>query len=458
MSLLENPYLIVFEAFETLDASEVNDAEWPTFSFDASSRYSFFITNSRAVYFFSLEPWLQILENEFQGSGIGTPFRIEVFKNGPGTLRERIFLFKRDKLYNDDIFSTACVVLQDPDLGYFLLTASEDQPQAATLDIPESQLKSFEIDAESLYEEEQATLLSIGPARSAYQPSSSLWQESALTGFLDRHVPNRHLKIMKEEVRLSHATLDLMTEAHRILSRETHQLGLAAADLFRRCERLQIEFREQIKRVKETAEKIDQVLGEDADDYESSGEKMGKEALSERLEAARERQKILLARYEETRKKSTRLGGRDLSEKEQAWAAEIDQLKQSLLDPEDESEDNEEHDHPDEDDTNQNTKPPETHRNSQQPPPQEFHHRHATVKSLLTDLLSHIKDASRPKSSDPNRIDENDDGGGSEGEPKVSLSLRKKKVEMVMGLLERQSALVEAAQARLERLSLGVVV
>ena len=453
MSLLENPYLIVLEALETLDPSEIHKTEWPTFSPDVSSRYSFFANNSKAVYFFSLEPWLQTFENELQGSGVGTPFRIEVFKSGPGTLRERIFLFKKDQLYDHGPATTACVVLQNPDLGYFLLTASDGQPQAATLDIPDSQLfKSFDIDVESFYEEEKATLLAIGPARSAYQPSPSFWQESALTGFLDRHVPNRHQKIMKEEVRLSHATLDLMTQAHRILSQETHQLGLAAADLFRRCERLQIEFREQIKRVKETAEKIDQVLGEDADNYEDGAEKTGKEALSERLEAARERQKGLLARYEETRKKSGKLGGRDLSEKEQAWVAEIEKLKQSLLDPEDCEDEDDQNSHIHHDDKPQDPQKSKTNKNAPTPP-QELYQRHQIAKSLLNDLLSHVKETQRPESSDSNPND--DDGGGEEA--KVPLGLRKKKVEMVMGLLERESALVEAAQARLERLSLSVV-
>ena len=454
MSLVENPYLIVLEASETLDPSEIDKTEWPTFSADVSSRYSFFTNNSRAVYFFSLDPWLQTLENELQGSGVGTQFRIEVLKSGPGTLRERILLFKRDQLYENDSATTACVVLQNPGLGYFLLTASYGQPQAAILDIPDSQLfRPSDLDAESFYEEEQASLLSIGPTRSAYQSPSSFWQESALTGFLDRHVPNRHQKIMKDEIRLSHATLDLMTEAHRILSQETHQLGLAAADLFRRCERLQIEFREQIKRVKETAEKIDQVLGEDADDYEDGAKKTGKDALNERLEAARERQKGLLARYDETRKKSAKLGGRNLSEKEQAWVTEIGKLKQSLLEPEDSDHGDDEESHTLQDRESQDPQKSNGNKNAQ-PPPQELYHRHRNARSLLSDLLSHVKNAQRPNSSDSSPEPSKD---GGDGEAKVPLGLRKKNVDMVMALLDRESALVEATQARLERLSLGAV-
>ncbi len=416
MSLSENPYLIVLEALETLDASEIDYAEWPTFSSDPSSRYSFFTNNSRAVFFFALNPWLQTIENELQGSGVGTPFRIDVFRNGPGTLQERMLLFKKDQPPSMDIGTTACVVFQDSDLGYFLLTTVDGQPQAATLDIPDVRLiKALDDDAESFYDEE-ANLLAIGPARSAYQPPASFWQESSLTNFLDKHVQSRHKKTMKEEIRLSHATLDLMTEAHRILSQETHRLGLAAADLFRRCERLQIEFREQIKRVKETSDRIDQVLGEDADGYEGSGDKKGKVVLSERLDMARERQKELLARYEETRKKSAKIGGKDLSEREQAWVAEIDKLKTSLLEPKSESDENEDG----KEDQSQNG----DRRDGQHPPPP--WQRYNEAKHLLMDLLSHAQDAQDSSDSNP------------DADPRVPPELRKAKVEQVMGLLERE--------------------
>lgn len=428
MSLSENPYLIVLEALETLDPSEIDDAEWPTFSSDVASRYCFFTNNSSAVYFFSLVPWLQTLENELQGSGVGTQFRIDVFRSGPGTLRERILLFKRDQVSSTDTAPTACLVLQDSDLGYFLLTAVDNQPQAATLDTPDTQLKGLDDGGELFYEQE-ANLLAIGPARSAYEPPSSFWQESALTTFLDKHVPGRHKRILKEEIRLSHATLDLMTETHRILSQETHQLGLAAADLFRRCERLQVEFREQIKRVKEIADRIDQVLGEDADDYEANGATKGKEALSERLETARERQKALLGRYEETRKRSAQIGGRDLSEKEQAWIAEIEKLKISLLDPESEdasSSDTEANDEPQDPDQNQQHDDQHSAPQPQQHPYQRLH----LAKSLLADLLSQAKAAQQHQ--------ESSDSNPSESEPKVPPALRKAKVAQIMGLLERE--------------------
>ena len=418
MSLSENPYLITLEVLETLDSSSTHESEWPTFSSDVSSRYAFFTNNSRAVYYFSLDPWLQTLEKELRGGGVGTSFRIDIFKNGLGILRERILLFKRDQLSGMDIATTSCVVLQDSDLGYFLLTAVDGQPQAVTLDIPDIQLaKASTNNHESFYEEE-ANLLAIGPARSAYQPPTTFWQESALTTFLDKHVPSRHKKIMKEEIRLSHATLDLMTEAHRVLSQETHQLGLAAADLFRRCERLQVEFREQIKRVKDTAVKIDEILGEDADDYEGISARNGQEALTERLDTARGRQRRLISRYEEARRKSAKIGGRELSEKEQAWVAEIKKLNASLSEPG--TKDDDKHN----DDENE-TEAQNSYENGHHLP--EPYHRYKFAKKLLMDLLAHAKDA-QLESSDSN----------TDGDPRIPVGLRKAKIMQVMSLLERE--------------------
>ena len=415
MSLSETPYLVILEALETLDAGDDHFTERPTFSLDVISRHSFFVNSSRAVYYFSLEPWLQTMEKELQGSGVGASFRIDVFKNGPGTLRERLLLFKGDHLPDTDVATTSCVVIHEPDIGYFLLTASNDHPQAVTMDRPDMhQLFTASLnDAEPLYDEE-TDLLAIGPTRSAYQPPSSFWEESALSTFLDKHVPSRYKKIMEDKVRLSHATLDLMTEAHRILSQETHQLGLAAADLFRRCERLQVEFREQIKRVKDTATKIDHVLDQDTDDHEALTPKKGNEALTERLEQARQRQSRLHARYDEARRKSAKVARRALSEKEQAWAAEVRSLNSSLSAPDTETDNDDDVEEPDAENANQDTHIDAPH----------HYHRYRLAKSLLADILARVKEAR----TDPN----------ADGDPRVPVGVRKAKIAQVMGLLERE--------------------
>ncbi len=122
-----------------------------------------------------------------------------------------------------------------------------------------------------------------------------------------------------------------MTEAHRVLSRETHQLGVAAADLFRRCERLIEELKDQIGRVQECAVRMEGVVGADNDDDYDDGERGGrgsegkekkgpgkrakKPSLDERVQRVQEKQATLQERHETLKRKVHGGGGRKLSEK-----------------------------------------------------------------------------------------------------------------------------------------------
>jgi len=310
---------------DTLKPGEEDMSEWPTFSEALDSRYSFFTTHSRGVYFFSLEPWTLNLEKELQNSNtVGAPFRMDIFKNGPGTLREHLLCFDETLRAQTPAPVPACVSIQDSDIGYFLLTTHNNQPYAATLDeshpVP---LPNHSTTAEDLPD---LTTLAIGPARSAYQPHQAFYNPSALSTFLDTHVPARHKRLMSSEIRLSTSTLDLMTEAHRVLSQETHQLGLAAADLFRRCDRLLDEFRDQIRRAGEVARRTDAVT--DADVEGGDGKVKG---VEKRLERARVRYEGLLGRQERLRRKiATEVQGKELSEKEKGWGKEVEGVKAAV--------------------------------------------------------------------------------------------------------------------------------
>ena len=323
--------MVLLEALDTLRPEDASTSEWPTFTPDIGSRYSFFTTHSKGVFFFSVSPWIQNLEKELQNSShVGTQFRLDILTKGSGTLRERILDIEQSDEGSDEAVS-ACIVLQDSDLGYFLLTASGEQPQAVDLDAPDDSLLPEINGTTDLDLESDFKLLTMGPARTAYQPPESLWAESTLPIFLDQNTSGRHKKTFKEEIRLSSFTLGLMTEAHRILSEETYQLGIAAADLFRRCERLVDEFRDQIRRVRDTALRIDQINDEDADDYEEKDTARGGAKIEERLEQAKARQENIIARHEALRKKLTSACRRDLSEKEKAFISEVDTLGKALL-------------------------------------------------------------------------------------------------------------------------------
>ena len=275
------------------------------------------------MYFFSFAPWLRNLESELQSSSsAGHEFRLNVLTKSSRTLHETILSSTNGG--DSNIVIPACIVLQDSDLGYFLLTVAGMQPLTVTFDFPASELipadqEDFDNDATP-----DTNNLLLGPARSAYQPPATLWAESSLSTFLDTHVSSRHKKALKEEIRLSLLTLDLITEAHRILSAETHQLGVAAADLFRRCERLQDEFRDQIRRANDVAISIERVTSAGPDEDESVDE-----VLIERLERARVNQEGLRKRHDLLRKKIMRNEARDLSEKEKVWVNEIREVAQS---------------------------------------------------------------------------------------------------------------------------------
>lgn len=328
--------LVPFEILETLKHDNALDEEWPAFSSDAYSPHSFFVTHSQGVFFLSMDPWLKSLESELQNtSTTGSTFRIKVLKNGPGTLRERLLGFEQERHFNRPGPATACVVLEDSDLGYFMLTSVGGQPQAAILDKPGFETPEvLPLEDEYQYGPDRSTL-HIGPPRSAYEPPESLWAKSLLPTFVNKQVPLRHTKLLKEEVRLSTVTLGLMTDAHRIVSHETHRLGVSAADLFRRCERLQEELRNQIRRVNYVAYRIEGLLGKNSDDYRAKGERerreKGNAVILKRLEDAKDRQKKLVARHERLREKAIGSGGNDLSEKEGVWITEIHQSRDALF-------------------------------------------------------------------------------------------------------------------------------
>ena len=328
---IPDPYLVVLEGLDILKPGESYLSEWPTFSKDVVSRYCFFTTHSHGVYYFSFQPWVPKLEKELRTTeSAGTLFRMKIFRDGPKTLRERILSIDQETESESEPSIPACLSMQDSDLGYFLLTTSKSQAQAAILDRPYNSRSSG--DDFSPGRAPSTTLSTLGPPRPPYQPSPSFYATSSLPDFLNTHVQARHKNIMKEEIRLSTATLDLITEAHRVLSRETHQLGVAASQLFSRCQTMQDDLRAQIMRAGEVAKRTDQVTGEDPegllDGIEGKG--MARAILEERIEKARERHERLVERCEELRKSVKKIESRELSEREKAWKSEIDSMAMAI--------------------------------------------------------------------------------------------------------------------------------
>ncbi|MCJ1388234.1 hypothetical protein MMC18_001079 [Xylographa bjoerkii] len=419
--------LLVLEAIDTKRSEEVSDADWPTFTADVHSSYSFFIAHNRGIAFLSLDPWIGKLEDELRSGGgevTGTDFRVDILAEIAESFREQILKYNHKTDAEHALHVTVPIVLQDSVLGYFLLTAYDDQPQAVILDSPVDRTTQDRNYNSGHEYEPDLKMLTQGPAKAAYQPSQLLWAESALTRFRDTHVQSRHKKLLKEEIRLSSATLDVMTEAHRVLSQETHQLGIAASDLFRRCERLQEEFRDQIRRANELASRIERLNDEDADDYNDSNSNSarGSAKLDKRLQNARKRHHEISARHEALRKKLMRAGNKELSDKERSWITETNKVATSVLRSGDDD----------------------------APGSEEQNHglvdRYEEARALAEDLVNQARDASKSSDSD----------GKPHGMFKVPPDIRKEKVGKVMVLLERETALVGAVQERLERITLSV--
>ena len=333
----ETPSLLIFETLDTLRPRErlLPEWSWPVFTSDPYSPYSLFVTHSQSATYVSFSTWVDRLESELQSSGdVGFQFRLETFTQGVSTLRERVMDHGRDLSTSESDERqelSACVVFRDSDLGYLLLTEAQGQPFAVEFDLPDlGGMPNSDGFAGQSYEHEFRQLVSTKP-RDSYQPPSSLWAPPPLSGFVESRAQGRYKRSLTEEIKLSQATLILMTDAHKVLSQHTHHLGIAAAELFRRCERMQQEFKEQIKRAAEVAERIEAVIGEDGEDVDETTQQRGRVGIDRRVEAAKSRQEALVGRYDALRRRLARRAGRDLSDKEVAWAAEVDTIESAIV-------------------------------------------------------------------------------------------------------------------------------
>ncbi|CAG8104303.1 unnamed protein product [Penicillium nalgiovense] len=410
--------LVLVESLDTIKDGE-ETTTWPTFTKDVHSRYSFFVTTATNVVFLSLSGWVQRLEAELQTEDTaGSAFRLQVLCDGNVTNRERILQVSDADITAQIEHLAASLVFHDFDLGYLLLTYHPSNPYAVVMDAPEDSL-SVALD-KSLYEPRAPApgLPVFPPSRAPYQVPAIFYANSPLDSFVEKHVPHRQRHTLKEQVRLSPATLDLVATAHRVLSAHTNALERAASDLFRRCERLQGEMQDQLKQLADVAERVKGVTSEIGEDgHRKEGFRNG-EALDKRLQAAQDKQSELNRRYEALRTKVLNSGGRPLSEREKAWITEVKTLSASLQQVEDQEED------------------------------QPLISRLETVKRLARDLMAQTKSVTG-KMPSPELGTPSSPGG----QPKVSQRLQRAKVTDAMRMVERESAVIEAITSRLERLN-----
>lgn len=170
----------------------------------------------------------------------------------------------------------------------------------------------------------------------------------------------------------------------------------------------------QIKKANDVATRIEQVTG---DDNEEGPVMTKSEAVEKRLKDATERQVQLVERIDKMKRKVTKGSGRPLSDKEKAWIEEVRSLGNKIL-SQGEGEV-----------SKSNAKEPWA--------------RYEELTALKDELLEQVESIKPDESviRSPN--------------VKVPSEIRKAKLNQVMSLLDRETALVEGAKNRLERLSLA---
>lgn len=256
--------------------------------------------------------------------------------------------------------------------------------------------------------------------RPVFHPPHVFGEGSALPTLLERLRTSRHKTVVNQEVKLSPLTLQIFTDAHKVLSDETYKLGVAASEVFRRCELLQSELRQQVRKANEVKGKIDTINGVDRDDEAENA------MYDRRIAEAKDRQERLSKRVDNLRKIVGKATTRDLSTKERAFVEEVRALDASVSGS-----------------ASCSSGGQEASNTSPQQPSKQLWRRLEEVKKLQTDLVADVE--ALKKTGEVEVV-------VPAGEMRIPSDIRRSKLQQVQGLIARESALVEAVTARLERL------
>ncbi|KAK4982579.1 hypothetical protein LTR50_007678 [Elasticomyces elasticus] len=420
------PSLLLLETVDLMTVSQPTESSYPMFTPDPMTSSVFHVTLPTGIYTLSLD-WMQDLEDELATTdAAGSNFRIGLWLETAKAKVTKSAKIDPDQTAGSDTFVVpACIALWDSDLGHMLLTHdSTHQPHAVTLETP-TRYAAFAPVNDTRITDNELPQLQL-EARPPYLPPQSFFEQSQLPALLESVDKRRR----ETEIKYSPAVLKVLADAHRVLSAETYRLGLAAADLFRRCERLAEELKRDVVRQNDVTARIEAVIGDDefTDEETDGGDmavmKVGKERIEERVERARERRRELRDRAERLRARIAGFGGTELSVKERAWKDEVESLAARVLPPE-RGED-------------QIARPHDEQQRSGS-----LARRFDAVRRLKRDLVAHANEL---------HAEDAEVHGAGDGLGESMRALRRQKVQQVLRLLERESALVEGVVERLGRL------
>ncbi|KAK4123265.1 hypothetical protein N657DRAFT_681382 [Parathielavia appendiculata] len=416
----QSPSLLTFQTFDTLKPVEVMPESWPMFSQDVTSRYAFYITHPAGITHVSLAPWIFRLESELQGdSEAGAEFRIDLLAKGQGSERERIYTQARSQSS-----LAAATVISDAELGHFLLSATHHNPVVVFFDTPVREMAPRESPA-AISEHSEMPQPEVGwEPRPLFRASEALDRRSELPPWIDHLKTGKRRPLFQQELRLSMATLEVFTDGHKVVSNEVEHINNAVAELFRKCQSLQNELKQQLGKANEVKHKIDRITGEDSAD--DDGPVSQDELARDRLRIVRERQEELASRMEKLKRNLGRATSRELSDKERAWAEEVRALGDSILGSE------------------------ADHLSKAAPRTKHAWKRFDEIKALRDALFAQAEQLQRIREAT-----EDDSPASPVPSLKIPAEVRRQKMTQIIGLLDRESALVDAVKARLERLSVG---
>ncbi|KXT15387.1 hypothetical protein AC579_2195 [Pseudocercospora musae] len=325
--------LLLYETVDLAPDDQQGEEAWPTFTPSPADRYEVFSTQPTGIYNLSLRPWIRPLEDELSAplaATEGIDFRMNVILESSPTTVSRLTAEVDEPL--DDI--NAAISILDNNVGYITLASSGKTPIAAILDVPVYAAHPYLPDS---YEPQAA--LTAAEGRTPYQPADVFFHASKLPGLLECWRSESANGVVAGDIKglvnFSPYTLQKVTEAHRVVSSETHSVGLAVADLFRRCERMMNEMKAQIERVRELSNRVNSVTGEDEFPEQKAGERElvrgGKLKMENRVRQRQEKTQEIHDRVEKLRKKMRGLGRKELSAKERAFAEEVERISKTVM-------------------------------------------------------------------------------------------------------------------------------
>lgn len=399
-------------------------------------RHEVLVTSSAGVQALDFKPWLFALEDELSGNGpSGADFRLQMLLESASTTVKTIISAGNASSF---VSPTAALAIAEPGSDLIVLSTTSTGPHAAVLEVATNAAHPFE--------PELLTLPAPEP-RESYQPPPVFFQTSELSRTMSAKHSNPAMKVeLAKQVRAKPETLQLLTETHRVLSQETHRLGLAAADLFRRCDRMRIELQDQVSKVHEISEKAQATIEGTSERIEGTSEEDTSidAAISGRILRIQSNSKAMEDRIKQLRSDILRLGSEELSIKERSYLDEVQHLKKligsntdisSVEAPVDPGSIVHLPDHENENETSQNADDIDSSSFSSRLQAAEL------VKQGLIEAIDNTVDKQTAQESPAIRA-------GSEGENEY----KKKKLGRVLEMLERETALIDAVTARLAHL------